>query len=240
MDLESKLFSRFGSELLESRVTTRSYSLIGVCLVALAAPVTAQTLPAAPTQNSPAPLTAPTSTIPVRQWIASGFVGSNSGGPSEGASASYGGSIGRLRRGRIGAEALVGFSPNFHVTNPVLIDNPAVNSYMGNLIGVLPLGAEAQWQPFASAGLGGIQLRSDARDLSSPLTATSASQTRFGGNIGGGLMGYVGNFGVRADIRYFKASSGGGSRTTPAEIVVDDALSGLSFWIANVGVAIRW
>jgi hypothetical protein len=152
----------------------------------------------------------------------------------------YGGSIGRLRRGRFGGEALVGFAPNFQVTSLGIIDNPAVNSYMGNFIAALPLGNEAQWQPFASAGLGGIQLRSNTRDLSSPLTSTSASQTRFGTNIGGGLMGYVGNFGVRADVRYFRASSGGGNRTTPAEVVVDDALSGLSFWMANVGVAVRW
>ena len=35
----------------------------------------------------------------------------------------------------------------------------------------------------------------------------TASQSRFGGDVGVGTMGYLGSVGIRADIRWFKANS---------------------------------
>ena len=118
------------------------------------------------------------------------------------------------------------------------------------------------------------------RGTSAEMTDTTAG----GGDIGGGLMGFVGNWGFKADLQYFRAAgsyqtsaaqfstSGGtstgttasGSTTTPStggtptpgvgpyvandtggttsssSGLADTVLSGLHFWRANVGVALRW
>ena len=71
----------------------------------------------------------------------------------------------------------------------------------------------------------------------------SATGSRFGANVGGGITGFSGRWGFRGDVRYYKTSVdnnidlidlGDGSVFTQA------TLSGLAFWKANVGVAFRW
>ena len=66
-------------------------------------------------------------------------------------------------------------------------------------------------------------------------------------------MGFLGQLGVRADLRYFKVS--GDEFTVDNSVlrsnwgaVIDDreqsvnanVISGMSFWRGNVGVALRW
>ena len=79
-------------------------------------------------------------------------------------------------------------------------------------------------------------------------------KTDTGWNIGAGLMGFLGQLGVRADLRYFKVSgsefagvdqsilrSNHGSVVDDQEGLVNaNLLSGISFWRGNVGVALRW
>src|SRR5262249_2558335 len=165
-----------------------------------------------------------------------------------------------------------------------------VNSYMFNAVAVRPFGPDEKWQPFISGGVGAISLRSG---MSSDAASTfgNPDATRFGGDIGGGLMGFLGNWGFKADLQYFRAAgsyqtsatqfstTGGtttgttasGSTTTPptggttpptggtpapgvgpyvardtggttssSSSLADTVLSGLHFWRANIGVALRW
>jgi hypothetical protein len=175
-------------------------------------------------------------------WTASGFVGSDFGDEVDGNSVDFGGSIGYLWRGALGGEFLAGFAPNFKLADNILAgDEPQVNSYMANLIGAVPLGADAQWQPFVSGGFGAITLRSDLFgnvEDSEIANAFNPDDTQFGGNIGFGVMGYAGAVGVRADVRYFRGFDEGG--TTDTNAIAQSILSNLDFWRANIGVAVRW
>ena len=225
-------------------------------------------------------------------WLASGFAGSNFANNAEPASTAFGGSIGYLWKGRWGAEFDAGFTPNFDLQSNFfgLGITPTVNSYMGNAVAVWPLGADARWQPFIAGGVGAISLRSGLSD--DPASAFgNPDATRFGADIGGGLMGFMGNWGFKADLQYFRAAgqyqtsvtqvnattgitvSGSTTPTTgtspspstgtnpppptgvgpyaardisgtttssSSSSLADTVLSGLHFWRANIGVALRW
>ena len=179
-------------------------------------------------------------------WTAAGFVGSNFGARADESSVQFGGQLAYLYRGVVGGEALADFAPHFRINNPLLTGNPAVNAYMANVIGAIPIGSEARVQPYVSGGVGGVQLRSsDIRTPALPTSnlTTSSSQMKFGGNIGAGVMGFAGNFGIRADVRYFTVF-GNSVSTDPnvaaADLFAQNLLSGLDFWRANLGIAFRW
>jgi hypothetical protein len=170
-------------------------------------------------------------------WIASGFVGSDFGASADNAAVDFGGSLGYLWNNAIGAEFLAGFTPNFRTQNNLILGDsrPNVNSYMLNAIGAVPLGADGQWQPFISGGLGWVQMRTDF--AITPVNSNT-SDSQFGGNIGAGVMGFMG---IRGDVRYFRAFSN--------DSVINDStqsggfnsiLPGLDFWRANIGVAFRF
>jgi hypothetical protein len=182
------------------------------------------------------------------QGFASVFVGSNFGAMNNsdlsGSSLDFGGAVGYMWRKSVGAEFLAGFTPNFELHSNVLFgERPQVNSYMANVIGAIPLGSEGQWQPFISGGLGALTLRSDV--LSGSNTGDVVNQTlnpndtQFGGNIGGGVMGFTGSWGFRADVRYFRGFTSNDA-VDAANPIADNILSGLDFWRANIGVAVRW
>jgi opacity protein-like surface antigen len=179
-------------------------------------------------------------------WTASGSIGSNFGARTDESSVQYGGQLAYLYRGVIGGEFLADFAPHFRMDNPLLTGNPSVNAYMANVIGAVPLGSEARVQPYVSGGIGGMQLRSsDIRTPAVPTSnlTTSSSQTKLGGNIGAGVMGFAGNVGIRADIRYFTVFNSGVStdpNVAAADLFAQNLLSGLDFWRANIGVAFRW
>jgi hypothetical protein len=207
-----------------------------------------QTPPPAPPQ---APAPAPAQPTPSKfelndstsQWTASGFVGSNFGARADSASVDFGGQLAYLYRGVIGPEFVADFAPHFRINNALLLDNPNVNSYMLNVIAAVPMGSDVRVQPYVSGGVGGIQLRSDMINVSSAIGTTSpANQTRFGGDIGGGVMAFGGNVGIRADVRYYRAFNRDISTnaTTPADVFAQNLLNGLDFWRANIGIAVRW
>ena len=179
------------------------------------------------------------------RWTAAGFVGANYGASTTGSSVDFGGQVGYLYRGFIGGEFLADFAPRFNMTNAFLADRPNVNAYMANVIIAAPLGSEAAIQPYVSAGLGGVQLRSNMLAFANvPGSAqTEANQTRGGGDIGFGVMGFAGNVGIRGDVRYFRAFNNNTVTTTgstAADAFAQNLLSGLDFWRANIGIAVRW
>jgi len=179
------------------------------------------------------------------RWLLSGFVGSNFGARASDASVNFGGELGYLWHSVIGLSALANFTPDFKTNNLGFADDPHVNGYMLNAMLAAPIGGEAQFQPYLSGGVGEIELRSQV--LNTPAVPASgfvsANQSRFGGTIGAGVMGFAGNVGVRGDIRYFRASKSSDFSTTPdnpAESFAQGVLSGLDFWRANIGLAFRW
>src|SRR5262249_9186732 len=105
-----------------------------------------------------------------------------------------------------------------------------------------PLGADGRWQPYLSGGVGAITLRSDVFNRSNGNAVSNTfnpDDTHFGANIGAGIMGDVGNWGVRGDVRYFRATSSDVT-TNGINPIASNLLSGLDFWRANIGVAVRW
>lgn len=179
------------------------------------------------------------------RWTAAGFVGANYGASATSASVDFGGQVGYLYRGIVGGEFLADFAPNFNMTNAFLANRPNVNAYMANAVLAAPLGSEGQIQPYVSAGLGGVQLRSNMLAVASVPTSaqTEANQTRGGGDVGFGVMGFAGNVGIRADVRYFRAFTNNTVTTTgntAADAFAQNLLSGLDFWRANIGIAVRW
>jgi hypothetical protein len=208
-----------------------------------------------PAPPTPAPVPAPvqSSADPfdddndgISRWIASASVGSNFGPTEDEATLDYGASIGYLWRGAVGFELLGQMTPDFSLDNILFVERPMVNSYMANFIGAVPIGLDGQFQPFVSGGFGALQLNQDILNLSAtdPIaSAINGNAIRFGGNIGGGLMAYVKNVGIRGDVRYYRASSDAEQGIEPddsADVIADTALSGLDFWRANVGITFRW
>jgi hypothetical protein len=177
-------------------------------------------------------------------WVASGFVGTNFGTSTDnldldgGASLDFGGQLAYIWNGVLGGEIIADFAPNVG-DNLLFANEPEVNSYMANVITAVPLSA-GNFQPYVSGGFGAIQIRSDLFDLFG--NTFSSNHTRFGGNIGGGVMAFAEHVGIRADIRYYRATSDNNLDDLVFEddVIPRTFLSGLGFWRGNVGLAIRW
>ena len=168
------------------------------------------------------------------------------------ASLDFGLSVGYLWHSMVGAEFLAGFTPNFNVANSFVSSDasPEVNTYMVNAVGSMPLGADGRFQPYVSGGFGGITLRGAtiANGLSSTGTSSSSSngnavdnvfnpdESRAGGNLGAGLMTFVGNWGVRGDVRYFRNFNDNNVVNAPG-INID--FGSFHFWRASFGILLR-
>lgn len=197
-------------------------------------------------------MAAATEPFPIEShWLASGSLGSDFGIDAEDPSVNFAGTIGYLWRGIFGGEFQANFSPDFQLDealSPLLFgEEPTINSYMLNAIGAAPLMAGGQFQPYVSGGIGWVTLHADAL----PGDDFDQDDTQLGGNIGAGVMGFLGQLGVRADIRYFRVfedeffgvPEGAIQRAghgMPHEFIDTRILSELAFWRGNVGVALRW
>ncbi len=241
----------------------RAHPLViaAVAALSLSSPAIAQTPPspvpappptAAPPFEPPAPPPRPQSTdhfVVTRpsNWILSGFVGSNFGPDNDpdSVTADFGGHLGYLWRGRIGGELVGTYTPGFRLNNALVNGSPNVNTYMANVIGAIPLGADGRFQPYISGGFGNVQMRADVLNVAigGVTGVTRSNQSRFGGDLGGGLMGFAGNVGFRADLRFYRAFETDAlspKAATPENVFTSALLSGLDIWRANVGLAVRW
>jgi|WetSurMetagenome_2_1015567.scaffolds.fasta_scaffold32725_2 hypothetical protein len=199
------------------------------------------------------------------EWIASGFVGGNFGQNSLSSSVDFGGTLGYLYRGIVGAEFLAGFSPRFKLDR-LLTGDSNINNYMANAIVAVPVGALGGFRPFVSGGIGAITMSLNDNAVypfgpggANPIINTSNNNSVFdpnakhlATNIGGGVMAFAGRWGVRGDVRYFSAV--GTSDTTTvlntagvpvnanggATLKDNSLLNDVSFWRANIGIAVRW
>jgi hypothetical protein len=189
-----------------------------------------------------------------RNWLVSGFAGANFDTTIDRpadidvvdidstSSLEFGWQVGYLWRGVVGAEALVAFAPSMGAAGVVFSDKPNVYSYMANAIGSVPLG-NGRYQPYVSGGFGAIQVLADVfNTIGNPLNgATSSNQVKFGGNIGGGVMAFSGRFGIRGDVRYYRAATDDDPvEAISADTIAQTVVSGLSFWRGNIGMVIRW
>lgn len=221
-----------------------AYVITAVLAAGLPSTAIAQTAPPASIPATvPAPIAGPT----LSHWTAAGFVGSNFGGNTAvDASTSFGGQVGYLWRGVVGGEFIADFAPSFNLNNVFLSENPRTNAYMGNVIFAMPIGGSGQWQPYVSGGAGSISLRTVVINALVPtengilVGTTTNDQFKFGWDVGGGLMGFHGLIGFRADARFYKASNTSQFQTTPSGVLTDALLTGLDFWRADIGVALRW
>jgi hypothetical protein len=164
------------------------------------------------------------------ETVLTGHVGSAFGGELDEESVAFGGTFSWLWRSTVGAEVMAGFAPNFSVAGRGL-DDTQINNYMVNAIAAIPLGVDAQWQPFVSGGIGALTLNT-GDELESVLGIGDIDETELGGNVGFGLMGFADNWGFRGDVRYFSQMGDPDTET----LFLDD----LDFWRANVGLGYRW
>jgi len=209
--------------------------------------------PPPPPPAPPAPVTPTPVATTYNPWMASAFIGSSFDTSGDvvsetdvNSSLAWGGEIGYLWRGRVGGEFAASFAPSFgfDTVNLFLADNPRVNTYMANVVGAVPFGKDHQFRPYFSAGLGAITLRSTVFTDLSEVNTASTNLSRFGSNIGAGLMVFAGHVGIRADFRHYTTST---SNNIPQLIqgesptdVSRALLAGLQFWRSDVGVAFRW
>ena len=204
-----------------------------------------------------------------RGWMASGFIGTNFGSgrstsvnltaiedlnTNNSTSVNFGGQVGYLARGVIGGEFLADFSPGLGGFDNLLFKNPPnLNSYMFNLIAVAPFGHAQSYDPYISGGIGAVTISSTIFTVDptrttnlNALATDTINGTRFGWNIGGGVMAWSEkNWGFRGDVRYYATNS----HNTDAVFDLNNIdeveftrleLSGIRFWKANAGVAFRW
>lgn len=165
-------------------------------------------------------------------WFASGLVGSSFGADADDASVDFGAGLGYLND-IFGVEFLANFSPNFEFGG---LGDSKVNSYMVNGLATWRP-RDTAWRPYASGGLGAITFENDVFNVD-PLDIPGLEQaedTSLGFNLGGGVMRFEGRWGVRGDVRYFRAFG-------DEDIGHGDFpfLADLDFWRANVGVIVRW
>jgi len=225
--------------------------------------------PPPPPPPAPAVVAAVVEEDEYEPWIASFNVGnyfSASGGfendilgDNINRAVAFGGQIAYLWRTNLGAEFLADFAPVFKIPHAgeggfsPFSDHPSVSAYMFNAIYGIPIGSVGSFRPYISGGIGAMNMSADLIPLldtnliNTNATTISASQTRFGGNVGVGGFGYVGKVGVRADIRWFKANSDNSLLNLDAVdlIRLDDAdrlveLSGIKYWRSSLGIAFRW
>lgn len=222
--------------------------------------------PPAPAPEPPAPVAAappPPQPAPIYQartynpWVASGWVGSSFAtrvnvlqetpnfDDNVNAGVTYGGQVGYLWHGIVGGEFLADFAPHVSLDNPILSKDPHVNSYMGNVIAAFPFGADGEFQPFISGGFGSIGMRASVfnpPDINDVVTTDSVNSNRWGSDVGAGMMVFGDRWGVRGDVRWFRASTNNNISTdnTFSEAVTQNLLSDLRFWRGTLGLAFRW
>jgi energy-coupling factor transporter ATP-binding protein EcfA2 len=187
---------------------------------------------------------------PKSRFVA-GFIGRTNfiEGDSRNGEIAFGGQIAYLWRSNLGAEFLADFAPTFKIPSLVISDHPSLSAYMFNAIYGFRIGSGGRFKPYISGGIGWINMSADLLAIDTNLiqSTITASQSRFGGDVGVGTMGYVGKVGIRADIRWFKANSDTTfERLTDRDRALLDndrtlvELSGIKYWRSSLGVAFRW
>jgi opacity protein-like surface antigen len=254
------------------------FAITAAVVAGLSAPALAQEGSSQPVTNPPAaantnpPVNQPvgyTSSDSNRNWVVSGFLGTNFGSSRvntnldlEGlenfdtgsTSANFGGQFAYLGRRVIGAEFLADFSPRIGTFNNILFErSPNVNSYMFNAVAVAPFGHVHSFDPYISGGIGWVTMSATIFTVDPTLAPNinaigteSVSGSRFAWDLGGGVMAWSEkNWGFRGDLRYYRTTSSSSdvldlNNIGNGDVFTRVELSGISFWKANAGISFRW
>ncbi len=155
-----------------------------------------------------------------------------SGGNSTGV---VGGALTFMGAGIFGVELEAAYAPSFFDTTEFnFIDSDNVVTAMGNLIVGIPIGGTggAGVKPYVTGGVG--LMRTNVNTVGG--TFSSVSNSDFGVNVGGGIIGFVGgNFGLRGDVRYFRSLS-----DPDEDLEFDIGLGDFDFWRGTFGLVFRF
>lgn len=139
------------------------------------------------------------------------------------------GATGGWTKGWWGVDADLGYHPEFFDDGGGFLTEASLLTLMSNARVAFP--GRARVRPFASGGVGLIQ-----PNLAEPGGLLRVDGTKFGWNAGGGLVTMLSDrIGIRADVRYFRASDDQAS-TNAFGIKFD----GFDFVKTSVGVAFSW
>jgi hypothetical protein len=160
------------------------------------------------------------------------YVGTLFGGDVSGAKFQWGGSATFMGGGIFGAEIDFHHVPEFVEETA---SDPAVAqmSLSGNLIVGIPIrGTQGgSVRPYVTGGVGLLRSMSDESDF-----LDSISTNDFAVNFGGGIMGFfTDRFGIRTDIRYYRAL-----RDEDPDDDLDFDFGDFEFWKWSVGAAFRF
>jgi hypothetical protein len=214
----------------------------------------------------PAPVAVNTEVSPM--WIVTGYIGSSfssgfanqtpltnallSTNTTDGGLAG-GAQFARFWGGYLGAEILADFGVS-QTTSRFLSTDPNLNSFMLNAIVKAPFGGLGRFEPYISGGLGAISMRSSTFTVVGTTTITgnpvltldtvNTTQSKFGTDLGAGFFAFANKWGIRGDVRHYRASTFELEKLQNGPTFADDytqsLLSGLTFWRANLGIAYRW
>jgi hypothetical protein len=175
------------------------------------------------------------------EWAVSGFAGPGFGEAFEGTEMGFGGSVAFLHNRRFGAEFLANITPGIGDEAASVVESN-VNNYMGNVIAAIPLGRDGRIQPFVSGGIGAMRLKADVEQTLGD-DIVEVDDTRLGANAGVGLMWFQNRWGLRTDLRYFRAIDNDDEFDPDDEVQLPVGTPGLTdttFWRYDLGVAYRW
>jgi opacity protein-like surface antigen len=183
-------------------------------------------------------------TASAQSWFFSPFIGANFGGNANfndfddaddefERRMDFGATLG-WNPGVVGFEIDFGYSPNFFEETTGDADfefgDSNVTTLMANVLFSAPPGSGVR--PYGSAGLGLIRANvSDATGFFDDLSTND-----LGVNVGGGINGqFSDTFGIRGDIRYFRAL-----QNNEPDNDFEFGLGDFDFWRGTVGVTFRW
>ena len=175
-------------------------------------------------------------------WLFTPQIGGAFGG---GSGLTYGASIGWVGTGMFGWEAEFASTPGFvsrdedlNVVNPLITDtefdgiDDHANSFMFNAVvgGKTRQGANRAFRPYFSGGLGWVKAKIESEEL-----LFDEDSTKFGFNLGGGIMTYFNHVGFRGDVRYYQTLS-----ESEFDTRLDAEIGDYDYWRATAGVTFRF
>ena len=183
------------------------------------------------------------STASAQNWFFTPFIGANFGGDIGGdfgdtedeaeRRIDFGGTLG-WSPGAVGFEVDFGYSPNFFQDTRGDGDFEVGDSNLTTLMANLLVGGGpgSGIRPYGSAGVGLIR----SNITSGTAFFDDLSTNDLGVNLGGGIQGQVNDsFGIRGDIRYFRAF-----HNAQEDNDFEFDLGDFDFWRGTVGVTFRW
>jgi hypothetical protein len=152
--------------------------------------------------------------------------------PSDGRT-TFGVSAGGMGGGILGGEVDFGYAPSFFGDEDLFGSNNLLTLHGNILIGI-PIGGQTGGgvRPYVTGGVGMIRTSIDGLFEGGDL-----SNTDFGYNLGGGVMGFFSDHvGVRGDLRFFRTIN---SDLGDSDLDPEFSLGDFDFWRLYFGLVLR-